>query len=91
MMSDCRHPRFKNLNPTVPVDAVRVKSYVDSLLNSTGVPVRVSVNRLNFVPERVMPGLIGVFRNGRSLSFNPSVNSKVQEGACMNGLRSTIG
>ena len=52
----------------VPVEVVRVKSYVDSLLNSTRLPVRVSVNELNFVPERIMPGLIGVFRNGRSLS-----------------------
>ena len=43
-------------------------SYVDSLLNSTTVPMRVSVNKLNFVPETIIPGLIGVFRNGRSLS-----------------------
>ena len=68
MLPDCRHPRFKNLNPTVPVDAVRVTSYVDSLLNSTRVPVRFSVNRLNVFPELIMPGLIDVFRNGQSLS-----------------------
>ena len=36
-MTDCRHPNFRNLNPTVPVDIVRVKSYVDSFLNSTGI------------------------------------------------------
>ena len=30
VMSDCRHPRFRNLNSTVPV--VRVKSYVNSPL-----------------------------------------------------------
>ena len=29
-------------NSTVPVDVVRVKSYVDNLLNSTRVPVRSS-------------------------------------------------
>ena len=40
--------RFRNLNSTVPVDVVREMSYVDSLLNSTRVPVRVSVNKLNF-------------------------------------------
>ena len=39
---------FRNLNSTVPVDVVREMSYVDSLLNSTRVPVRVSVNKLNF-------------------------------------------
>ena len=27
MLSDCRHPRFRNLNSTVPVDIV-IKSYV---------------------------------------------------------------
>ena len=53
MLSDCRHPRSRNLNSTVPVDVVRVKSYVDTLLNSTRVPVRVSVSKRNFVPERI--------------------------------------
>ena len=68
MLSDCRHLRFRNFNSTVPIDVVRVKSYVNSLVNSTRVPVRVSVNKLNFVPERIIPGLIVVFRNGRRLS-----------------------
>ena len=72
MLSDCLHPRFRNLNSTVPVDIVRVKTYVNSLFNSMRVPVRVSVNKLNFVPERIMPGLTGVFRNRRSLcSWKP--------------------
>ena len=72
--SDCRNPRLRNLNSTVPVDVVRVKSYVNNLLSSTTVPVRVSVNKLN--PERILPGLrsqvwglIGVFRKGRSLGL----------------------
>ena len=47
--------RFRNLNSTVPVDVVRVKYYVNGLLNSTRVPVRVSVNKLN--PKRILPGL----------------------------------
>ena len=68
MLSECRHPSFRNLNSTDPVDVVRVKSYVDSLLNSTRIPVRVSGNKLNLVPDRIMTGLICVFRNGRSLS-----------------------
>ena len=68
MLSDCSHQRFRNFNSTVPIDVVRVKSSVNSLVNSTVVPVRVSVNKLNFVPERIMPGLIGVFRNGRRLN-----------------------
>ena len=68
MLSDCLHPRFRNLNSTVPVDVVKVKSYVKSLFNPMRVPVRVSVNKLNFAPERIMPGLTSVFRNCRSLS-----------------------
>ena len=63
LSAHCRHTRFRNLNSTVPVDVVRVKSYVNSLFNSTRVPVQLSVNKLNIVPERIMPGLIGVFRN----------------------------
>ena len=70
MLSDRRYPRFRNLNSTVPVDVVRVKSYVNSLFNSTRVPVRVWVNKLNLVPERIMPGLIGMFRNGVEEAFH---------------------
>ena len=33
---DRRHPRFGNFNSAVPVDAIRVKSYVDSFLDLTG-------------------------------------------------------
>ena len=61
-------PSFRNLNSTVPVDVVRVKSHVDRLHIREYHTVRVSVNKLNFVPERIMPGLIDMFRNGRSLS-----------------------
>ena len=70
MLSDRRHPRFRNLNSTAPVDVVRVKSYVNSLFNSTRVPLRVWVNKLNLVPERIMPGLIGMFRNGVTEAFH---------------------
>ena len=31
MLSDCRRPHFRNLSSTVPVDVVRVKSYVNCL------------------------------------------------------------
>ena len=35
-----RHPRFRNLNSTVPVNIVMVKSCASNLFNSTIVPVR---------------------------------------------------
>ena len=41
------YPRLRNLNFTVPVDVVRVKSYVSILFNPARVPVRVSVNKLS--------------------------------------------
>ena len=65
MLSDHRHSHFRNLNSTVPVDVVKVKSYVNSLFNSTRVPVGVLVNKLNLVQEQIMPGHrhIGIFRN----------------------------
>ena len=60
MLSDRWHPRFRNLNSTVPVDIVKVKSYVNNRFNSMRVPVRVSVNKFNFVTEGIMHSLIGV-------------------------------
>ena len=56
------HPR------TIPVDVIRVKSYVDSFLGSTGVPVRVSINKLCFVPKWIMAGLVGMFDQKRRRS-----------------------
>ena len=61
MLSDRRRPRFTNLNPTVSVDVVRVKSEVNNLFNSARLSVRVSVNKLDLAPKRIIPGLVGVF------------------------------
>ena len=61
------------------VDVIRVKSYVDSFLDPTGVPVRVSINKLYLVPrpaclvpKRIMAGLVGVLRNGGGLGTGES-------------------
>ena len=69
---DRRHPRFGNFNSAAPVDVIRVKSYVDSFLDPTGVPVRVSINKLYLVPKQIMAGLVGVLRNGGGLSTGES-------------------
>ena len=53
---DRAHPCLWNFNSTMRVDIVRVKSYVITLLNLPCVPMRVSINKLNFVPERIVPG-----------------------------------
>ena len=47
MLSDHGHPRFKNLNSTVPVDVVRIRSLFNVNSLSTRVQVRVWVNKLN--------------------------------------------
>ena len=44
-----------------------MKSYADSFLDPTCVPVRVSINKLNLVLNWTMAGLVGVFRNGGGL------------------------
>ena len=59
----------------IPVDVVRVKSYVNSLFNPTGVPMQVSVNKLNLIPERIVACRIAVFWNGGRLgSSKPYVS-----------------
>ena len=63
-MSDCRHPRIRILNSTVPSDAVKC------FFNPPRVPARVWVTVKNdLVPELMMPRLIGVSRNGLKFKF----------------------
>ena len=52
-----RHPRFRNLNSFVPVNIVMVKSCASNLFNSTIIPVRVSVNQLDFVRKWIIATL----------------------------------
>ena len=58
---DRRHPCFRNFNSIIPVDVVRVKSYVNSFLDPTCVPVRISINKLDLIPDRIVAGLVGLF------------------------------
>ena len=66
------YPCFGNFNSAIPVDVIRVKSYVNNFLDPSGVPVRVSIKKLYLVPKRVMAGLVGVLRNGRGLGTGDS-------------------
>ena len=70
---DRGYPCFRNFNSTIPVDVVRVKSYVNSLLDPTCVPVRISINKLDLIPDRIVAGLVGVFRNGGGLGSGESI------------------
>ena len=72
MLSYCRHPPFRNLNPTVPVDVVRVKSYVDSLLNSTRVPVRSSQLKLQLQLQNPVYNVCSFVQNMERSVATPS-------------------
>ena len=57
---DRGHPRFWNFYSTIPVDVVRVKSYMNCLFDSERVVIRVMINKLYFVPEWLMSGVVGM-------------------------------
>ena len=46
MFLDHGHPCFRNIDSIIPVDAIRVKSYVNSFLDPKGVPVRTSITNI---------------------------------------------
>ena len=51
-----------------PCWCIRVKSYVNSFLDPTCVQMRISINKLDLISDRIVAGLVGVFRNGGSYS-----------------------
>ena len=65
-------PSLGNFSSTILVDVIRVKSYADSFLDSTCVPVWMSINKLDLVRYRIVTGLVGVFGNGGGLSTGES-------------------
>ena len=69
---DRGHPCFRNFNSTIPVDVIRLKFYVNSFLDPTCVPVRISINKLDLIPDRIVAGLVGLFRNGGGLGTGES-------------------
>jgi len=69
---DRGYPCFRNFNSIIPVDVIRVKFYVNSLLDPTCVPVRISINKLDLIPDRIVAGLVCVFRNGGGLGTDES-------------------
>ena len=44
-----RHPRFRDFDPVVPVDVVRVEADLDRFLDSANVPMWISVNALDMM------------------------------------------
>ena len=58
VLSDRRYSSFWNFDSTISVDVLRMKSYMDSLLDPTCVSVRITINKLNFFPNRKMPRFV---------------------------------
>ena len=69
---DRGHLCFRNFNSPIPVDVIKLKSYVNSFLYPACVPVRVSINKLDLVPDGIVASLVGLFRNGGGLSTGES-------------------
>ena len=57
---DCGHPCFWNFYSTVSFDVVRVKSSVNGLFDPACVTMRIMINKLYFIPKRVVSGVEGV-------------------------------
>jgi len=63
VLFDCRYPCFRNFNSTISIDFIWMKSYMDSFLDPSCVPVRVTINKLDFFPNELMPRLVGLLWN----------------------------
>ena len=79
---DCRHPRFWNFYSTIPVNIIRVNSYINYLFDSALAVIRLAINKLYFVPEWLVSGVVAcsetaevsvrASRMSRSCSLIPS-------------------
>ena len=72
VLSDRRYPSFRNFDSTISIDVIRMKYYMDSLFDPTCVPVTVTINKLNFFPNRKKPRFVSVLRNCGGLSLSCS-------------------
>ena len=84
VLSDRRYPSFWNFDFTISIDVIRMKSYMDSLFEPTYVPVRVTINKLNFFPNREMPRFVSMFRNcGGLCTSKPYISVVFLRASCI--------
>ena len=57
------YPCIWNSNSNVPFDVVTLESYVNCLFDAASVVMRVTINKLYFLPEWLMSGVVDVLRN----------------------------
>ena len=65
-------PRFWSFYFTIPVDVVRMKSYMNFLSDPAGLVIRVTINKLCFSPEWLVSGVVGMLLNGGGLGTGES-------------------
>ena len=64
------HPRFRNFYSTIPVVIVRVKSKMNSLFDPARVVIKVTINKLYFVPEWLVFVVVIMLWNGGGLGMS---------------------
>ena len=74
---DYRHPCFRNFNPTVPFDAVGVKSFLDSFRDPTCVPVRISINKPTTIGNQGNMALFYMYRQEKKYKLISDKSSEV--------------
>ena len=57
---DRGNPCLWNFYSTVPVDVVRVKSCMNCLFDPLCITMRITINKLYFIPKWILPGVVGV-------------------------------
>ena len=77
VLFDRGHPWLGNFNSTFLINAIRVKSCVNSFLaiDTTCVPVRISINKLDLHPNWIVAGLLATGESYVSVAFyDPFLN-----------------
>ena len=57
---DRGHSCFWNFYSTIPVDVIMVKSYVNRLFDPACVKMRITINKLYFIPKRMVSSIVGM-------------------------------
>ena len=66
---DRGHPCFRSF---ISTSLLMLLGYGDSFLDPTCVPIRISIYKLDLVPNWIVAGVVGMFRNGGGLGMGES-------------------
>ena len=65
---DCGYPCFRIFNSAISVDVLGWSlMWILSFRDPMCVPARISINKLDLVPNQIVARLVGLFRNGEAL------------------------